>query len=229
MTTELTGKQLEYISDSMLAGISTVDQLRQYVRISLDKDLDEIALGKDLTEITFNAVDWADRNGCVGKLVECFYSETGDNETIQKLYAFWHDLQSSPKPSSPSTAAAGALASTAAVPPAPPQVGGRRRARVIIEGDDTTVILGGPGPKHPPAAPAAAPAPGLRTAAPARSKLYLRVIAALLLAALVLLAFMLGRTFTNPPPAPVPAAVAPAPEGISLAPGSFSPLSAPHL
>jgi len=53
--------------------------------------------------------------------------------------------------------------------------------------------------------------------------------APLLLAALVLLAFMLGRTFTNPPPAPVPAAAVPAPSRISLSPGPLSALSTPHL
>lgn len=233
MTTELTGKQLDFISDALLDGIATVDELRRYVKISLDNDLDEIAMGDDLRDITFKVVEWSERHGCVGNLIEFACSETPQNQMSQKLSAFWRDLQLPPQPTARAAEAAGAAAPAAAVPPAVPQALGRRRARVIIEGDDTTVVLGGPGPNRPPAAPSAAPsaapAPGLRTAAPARSKLYLRVIAALLLAALVLLAFMLGRTFTNPPPAPVPAAAVPAPSRISLSPGPLSALSTPHL
>jgi hypothetical protein len=227
MTLELTGKQLDYISDALLAGIATADELRRCVRVSLDNDLDEIAMGDDLREITFKVVEWSDRHGCVGNLIEYAYSETPHNETSQRLYAFWHDLQSLPKSSLPPAEAAGALAPSAAVPPAAPQAPGRRRARVIVEGDDTTVVVDGSVPIRTSAIASQAQSPGLRSAARARGKLYLRLVAALLLAALVLLAFMLGRTFTHPQPAPAPAAAAPAPGRIGVLPVPISTLSAP--
>ncbi len=65
----LTGPQAKQIQDVFLAAFDRAE-LAQMVQFQLGETLDQIAGGTDLTEIVFNLVRWADRNGRLLDLID---------------------------------------------------------------------------------------------------------------------------------------------------------------
>jgi hypothetical protein len=66
---KLDGQQRLQLQQSLLSAFPGKAKLEQMVSFQLEKRLDEIAGGADLTEITFNLIKWAETNGRVDELV----------------------------------------------------------------------------------------------------------------------------------------------------------------
>ena len=88
----LTGPQAKQIQDVLLAAFDTAE-LAQMVQFQLGEILEQIAGGTDLTEIVFNLVQWADRNGRVLDLIDGALAANPDNPQLQELQieaSGWH-------------------------------------------------------------------------------------------------------------------------------------------
>ena len=91
----LTGPQAKQIQDVLLAAFDRAE-LAQMVQFQLGEILDQIAGGTDLTEIVFNLVQWADRNGRLLNLIDGALAANPDNPQLQELAARGRRLASGP-------------------------------------------------------------------------------------------------------------------------------------
>ena len=82
----LSGQQTEQICNALLDAYDEAS-LRQMVRVRLDRKLEEIAGGDNLSDIVFSLVDWADRHTRVLDLIDGAYAENPRNETLRFLHA----------------------------------------------------------------------------------------------------------------------------------------------
>jgi hypothetical protein len=89
---ELNGTQLEALRDALIEAFD-LPSLRQMVRIGLDENLDAIAGGANLKEITFNLLEWAEHTGRIDKLLAAARHE---NPSSRALSAFEADYRPNP-------------------------------------------------------------------------------------------------------------------------------------
>ncbi len=105
----LNGRQIAQICDALVEAF-TKDTLRRLVRIELDRTLEAIADGENLSVVVFNLVTWAEKQGRIEDLIQAAHRQNGGHPQIRQLFA---DSRAWPA-ASPATT--GAQAS----PPAPP-------------------------------------------------------------------------------------------------------------
>lgn len=82
----LTGAQLQQIRETLLAAFDDAS-LRQVVRIGLDKQLEHIAGGNNLTDRVFELVEWVSRHDGVAELVAAAYNHNSTSQDVQQLAA----------------------------------------------------------------------------------------------------------------------------------------------
>jgi hypothetical protein len=86
----LTGRQIQQIRDALLSAYTTSDSLSMMVRIELEEELAVIAGGENLRVVIFNLVTWAERNGCIDKLIAGAHNQMPGNPALQELVDQWH-------------------------------------------------------------------------------------------------------------------------------------------
>jgi hypothetical protein len=99
----LNKEQVQQIYDALLDGYDE-PTLRQMVRVELDVRLDVIAGGSNLTDLTLNLIEWAERHNRVGDLVQGALSQNPGNELLRHL---WVDFQQWPPVINPAGHATG--------------------------------------------------------------------------------------------------------------------------
>ena len=81
---KLTGQQIGLLHDALLDAFDE-GELRRLVRIKLDKNLNAIAGGSNLSEIIFNLIEWAERTGRTADLIQAAASEREGNVALHEL------------------------------------------------------------------------------------------------------------------------------------------------
>ncbi|MCB0083534.1 MAG: hypothetical protein KDE47_21480, partial [Caldilineaceae bacterium] len=76
---KLTGPQIEALEAALMDAFRSRGGLARMVRIHLERNLNEITEGSDLSEVTFSLIDWAERTGLIGELIEGAYRANSDN------------------------------------------------------------------------------------------------------------------------------------------------------
>jgi hypothetical protein len=98
---KLTGPQFNQLQAALLDAYTEFG-LRQMLRVQMDVDLDRVAGGANLTEITFNLIRWAERRGQVARLIEAAYAGNQENSLLVRMAAdagsWFVDHSESPKP-----------------------------------------------------------------------------------------------------------------------------------
>jgi Effector-associated domain 1 len=89
---ELTGEQEQRLSDA-LRDAFTLPDLRQLLKFKLQRNLDDVALGSDLTEIVFNLIQTAERQGWTRALIVAAREANPGNA---KLLAVSTELRTEP-------------------------------------------------------------------------------------------------------------------------------------
>ena len=80
------GEQLQAVHDSILDSFQLAE-LQQLVRYKLDVDLSAVAGGANSSEIVFNLIDWAYREGRLGELIESAAESKPKNARLAALRA----------------------------------------------------------------------------------------------------------------------------------------------
>lgn len=81
---QLTGRQIRELQDALLHAYD-LQKLREMVKVQLDRDLDVIVSGDNLSAVTFNLVDWAQKYGKLKNLIDGALAENADNPDLKKL------------------------------------------------------------------------------------------------------------------------------------------------
>ena len=81
----LSGSQLKEIQQALLSAYPTKEHLAIMVRFELDKELDTITGGNDLTVITFTLIRHAESNGYIRELVNGAYVSNEGNQKLKEL------------------------------------------------------------------------------------------------------------------------------------------------
>ena len=84
---KLTGWQFKQIQDALLSGYSQKYALAEMVRVELNEELDVIAGGDSLQEITFMLINWAEDQGKLTDLVQAAVKHNPGNPELQQLGA----------------------------------------------------------------------------------------------------------------------------------------------
>ena len=95
---KLTGQQIGLLHDILLDSFDE-GELRLLVRIELDKNLDAIAGGSNLSEIIFNLIEWAERNDRTGDLIRAAAKKREGNVALHEL----QQVAGSESPATPNT------------------------------------------------------------------------------------------------------------------------------
>jgi hypothetical protein len=66
----LNGSQLEQLQKAMLSAFENEAKLKQMVFFKFDLELSTVAGGENFSDIVFNLIRWAAKQGCLGKLVK---------------------------------------------------------------------------------------------------------------------------------------------------------------
>ncbi len=82
----LTGSQVKTFQDALLKAFD-LSSLQQMVRIGLDENLASIAGGANLQEVTFNLIQWAERNGRVDDLLAAARQANPSNPALSAFAA----------------------------------------------------------------------------------------------------------------------------------------------
>ncbi len=78
---KLTGKQLKQLHDALLSAFDRGD-LQRMVRFELDENLGAIAGGGNLSETVFNLIQWAERRGRIGDIIQGAVNYNPDNHDL---------------------------------------------------------------------------------------------------------------------------------------------------
>lgn len=81
------------ICEALLDGYRTHSQLKMMVSHRVNENLNAIAGGQNLEEVTFNLVDWADRTGKISELILGAWSHNRDNEMLRSLVVMYRTWQ----------------------------------------------------------------------------------------------------------------------------------------
>lgn len=87
----LSPEKFKEIEDALRQAYNEAE-LRRMVRLGFDENLDNIAGGRNLSELRFNLIDWAERTGRELDLVRCAYEHNQGNRALQQLYSKWRGL-----------------------------------------------------------------------------------------------------------------------------------------
>jgi|GEM_PF-1022182 len=90
----LTGTQLKTVHEALLSCFTSQSDLARCVRFCLDKPLDVITTAKNLSNLTFELLEWAENNNQVENLIQGAYEENPANTDVQNLlvlYPKWVD------------------------------------------------------------------------------------------------------------------------------------------
>jgi V8-like Glu-specific endopeptidase len=85
----LSGQQYQQLTDALVNAFPSQAKLAQFVRFRLEKNLDAIAMGNDLTEIVFKLIGTAEADGWVAELVAAARESKPRNLS---LFAFAQEL-----------------------------------------------------------------------------------------------------------------------------------------
>ncbi|MGE5101753.1 MAG: effector-associated domain EAD1-containing protein, partial [Deltaproteobacteria bacterium] len=80
--TRLLGRQVEALKKALLDAFPSQARLRQMLRCKLDKHLDAIALGDDLSEIAFKVIETSEAEGWTSLLVGAARESNPGNESL---------------------------------------------------------------------------------------------------------------------------------------------------
>ena len=98
---QLSGPQFAQLQEALLDAY-TAGGLRQMLRVQLDVDLEQVAGGSNLTEVTFSLIRWAERREQVQPLIQAAHKGNQENGALASLLAAsdaWFTQQSeSPQP-----------------------------------------------------------------------------------------------------------------------------------
>lgn len=78
----LPGPQFRKLQEALIAGFPSVSVLRRMVRFELDANIDQIASSRNLDDIVYELIQWAEANGRVEELVHGAYRDNSGNEKI---------------------------------------------------------------------------------------------------------------------------------------------------
>ena len=117
----LNSQQMELIQQALLSGFPTRDHLAMLMRMKLDVKLDAVAEAEDNTLRTFKIITWAERVGCVRRLIDGMVAQMSTNPDVKKLKEASHtwvldtDGESAPAPDAIPAAPASADAEAQAI------------------------------------------------------------------------------------------------------------------
>ncbi len=94
----LKGFERERLSEAIISAYPSKTKLKMMVSYQLDKNLDAIAGGDDLTEIVFSLIEWAESRGKLENLIEAAGKENPGNPDLRE---FKEHIQEKYRPSSP--------------------------------------------------------------------------------------------------------------------------------
>ncbi|WP_063800776.1 SUMF1/EgtB/PvdO family nonheme iron enzyme [Mastigocoleus testarum] len=92
----LTGSERERLCEAIISAYPRKPKLRMMVSYQLDKNLDAIAGGDDLTEIVFSLIEWAESRGKLENLIEAASKENPGNPDLRE---FQESIQEKYRPS----------------------------------------------------------------------------------------------------------------------------------
>jgi LysM repeat protein len=81
----LPGTQVKQLHTALLSAFPTDESLAQMVRIQLDQNLEVISTGRNLGNITYDLIRWAEANGQVERLIAGARAENPGNPELQQL------------------------------------------------------------------------------------------------------------------------------------------------
>lgn len=91
----LTGQQFENLQTALLSAYRSKSGLARMVRFSLDENLNVISSGGNLSEITFDLIEWAESNGQVNDLIVGAYrSNPGNPDIVSFKELIWDSAKS---------------------------------------------------------------------------------------------------------------------------------------
>jgi len=82
---KLSGKQIAQLQQVILDVFVDYDELRQFVRIRLDRYLSQISLGPNLTAVVFDVIIRAERDGWTVNLLAALAEERPNRSDVQEL------------------------------------------------------------------------------------------------------------------------------------------------
>lgn len=82
---KLSGKQIARLQQAILDALVDYDELRQFVRIRLDRYLAQISLGPNLTAVVFDVINRAEREGWTAELLDALAAERPNRSDVQEL------------------------------------------------------------------------------------------------------------------------------------------------
>jgi hypothetical protein len=100
---KLNGKQIAQLQQAILDALVDYDELRQFVRIRLDRYLAQISLGPNLTAVVFDVISRAEREGWTAELLDALAGERPNRSDIQELCRTLRAALLSPAPQTPET------------------------------------------------------------------------------------------------------------------------------
>ncbi len=80
--TELTGLQVELFMDAIISAFPTMDELKRFVRLKLNKNLDTITSKNNLTDTAFDLISYFESNGKLNDLISNSYQAKPQNPKI---------------------------------------------------------------------------------------------------------------------------------------------------
>ena len=93
---KLTGPQIQALEAALIDAFRNRAGLARMVRIHLERNLNEITEGADLTEVTFSLIEWAERTGSVSELIGGAVQANSGNARLNAFYADWQQDHSLP-------------------------------------------------------------------------------------------------------------------------------------
>jgi len=81
----LSGEQRRTLVNAILSGYPSKQELARMVAYDLEKNLDSIAGGENLSDVVFNLVEWAGTHNCIRDLVHAAHKNNPQNVQIDEL------------------------------------------------------------------------------------------------------------------------------------------------
>jgi len=93
----LNGEQIKQLHQSLQSAFPKIAQLEMLVRIQLNENLESVAGGTNLEEITFNLIKWGESQGRIEELVKRAYHENPGNPELHRFAQQFLNLPSETK------------------------------------------------------------------------------------------------------------------------------------
>jgi len=82
---KLSGGQIKQLHQALLSAFPNIASLQFLVRTELEKNLDAIAGGNNLSEITFQLINWAETHGTLKELIQRAYQANPSNPALSQF------------------------------------------------------------------------------------------------------------------------------------------------